>query len=522
MRVVHAVALLVGSALLTGSTLTFYENTQHQSLHPLYARNMVDQRSQELGFDRLVSRSAIDWSSQSPLVDLSAVEVSGDKKSIRLPVKKGIKWHDGKDFTADDICFTVDAMIDPGTPSPVAQIHREDLSGCIVDKRAGTATVHFTRPFYNPLDHLGFRVLPKHHFSSTAIMPDSDFAAMPVGTGPMKVRRTPQGLRYTAVANAHHNPKIQVMQQLEGGDPTVAVQTLKLGSAQGMISVPPSRRAEISAADDMALVRYDLRSWWFVALNTNKGALQDPRVREALDNSLDRRELVQLSVGAIEGEPTPPAKLISGPFVGSSPYYNRNVKPLERSNLAKTKELMQAAGARDVYGRWVMDEQAVSLRIGIQAGLDGEAQDILEQVGNQLAAAGFERSVHRISADDWNRRAVTGQLDDFDLLIGKWSFGTVEDVSPLFHTRRDGKGYLNIFNYSDPEVDALLSKFEGASTDTGAQDAFHELHRTVAEQRPYLFLWTLDTRSAWRNEMHSVTITPYHYFTAFDRWSFDG
>ena len=64
-------------------------------------------------------------------------------------------------------------------------------------------------------------------------------------------------------------------------------------------------------------------------------------------------------------------------------------------------------------------------------------------------------------------------MTDFDLLIGKWSFGVVEDVNSLFHTREGDLGNQNIFNYSNPEVDRILTAYDGARTDTEAQDAYH-------------------------------------------------
>ena len=107
-------------------------------------------------------------------------------------------------------------------------------------------------------------------------------------------------------------------------------------------------------------------------------------------------------------------------------------------------------------------------------------------------------------------------------MIGKWSFGVVEDVNSLFHTRvpAEGKGAQNIFNYSNPEVDNILARFDSARTDTEAQDAYHDLHAFLADDTPYIFLWKLDTKSAWRNEVRNNTIAPYYYFTDFAGWRF--
>jgi peptide/nickel transport system substrate-binding protein len=259
-------------------------------------------------------------------------------------------------------------------------------------------------------------------------------------------------------------------------------------------------------------------------MNTTRGPLRDKRVRQAIDLTIDRTELRELTIGVDPNDPNPPCEFISGPFVQSSPYYNRAIPPQERSDRAAARQLMIEAGASEQAGIWVHGGAPISLKVGMRASLDGEARDLLNQVGNQLQAGGFNRQVYRVTGDEWASRAVTGQLtSEYDLLIGKWSFGLVEDVNPLFHTRTpDGQGALNIFNYSNPDVDRLLQRFEAARTDTEAQDAYHDLHAKLAEELPYVFLWKLDTKSAWRNEIRGNTIAPYHYFTSFDGWRFDG
>ncbi|MBW1879033.1 MAG: hypothetical protein JRJ84_11775, partial [Deltaproteobacteria bacterium] len=323
------------------------------------------------------------------------------------------------------------------------------------------------------------------------------------------------------IPNVHHDAKIEVLSQAPGGDPFVQIRTLLAAGVHGVITVPPPLRPEVAASDDVALKTYDLRTWWFLAVNNNRGALENRKVRQALDLTLDRSELRELTIGVDPDDPHPPCEFISGPFIGSSPYYNRAIKPQERSDRARARELMVEAGAVQTAGIWVYRGEPVTLKLGMNAPLDAEARDLLNQVGNQLQAGGFNRQVYKVTSDDWSRKAVTGQLTDYDLLIGKWSFGIVEDVNSLFHTRdAQGQGSLNIFNYSNPEVDRILADYNGSRTDTEAQDAYHELHAYLAEDLPYLFLWKLDTKSAWRNEIRGNTITPYFYFTEFDGWKF--
>jgi ABC-type transport system substrate-binding protein len=512
------VALGLSSAVLaTGATVSYYEETLPTTMNPLFARTMVDKRSHELVFDRLFYHSAITNVLTSRLVESH----KKDGNKLELTLKTGIKWHDNKKFGPDDICFTIDAMLNPKTPSPQAKEYQEAIVGCTSIPKENKAIIELAKVFHNPRARVAFSVLPKHAFESTTISPDLDFSQRPIGTGPMKGSKGRREVKFTTFKNEHHDAKIDVLQLAEGGDPFVQVRTLLNAGVQGVISVSPPLRPEVAAQDDVALKSYDLRSWWFIALNTNSPALQDARVRQAIDYTIDRNQLRELTIGVDPNDSNPPCEFVTGPFVQSSVYYNRSVKVRPTADRNKAKELLAAAGAVWDAGRWLLNGEPITLRIGMHTPLDAEAKDLLNQVGNQLQAAGFDRRVQKVNTDDWTQKTITGRnADNFDALIGKWSFGVVEDVNPMFHTRDDtaGVGALNIFNYSDPKVDEILTSFNNAKTDTSAQDAYHDLHAYLAEELPYIFLWKLDTKSAWRNEVRNSMITPYYYFTEFDEW----
>ena len=67
-----------------------------------------------------------------------------------------------------------------------------------------------------------------------------------------------------------------------------------------------------------------------------------------------------------------------------------------------------------------------------------------------------------------------------------------------------------------------MTEFEDARREDAAKDAYHKLHAELAEDLPYLFLWKLDTKSAWRKEIRNNLITPYYYFTVVDDWTYSG
>ena len=260
-----------------------------------------------------------------------------------------------------------------------------------------------------------------------------------------------------------------------------------------------------------ALVDYDAV---IKVVNPKKAALKDRRVRQALNMVINRTELRQFSFGVKPGDKNSPCEFISGPFVRSSPYYNATVPLQPTANLAKAEALLKSAGLVKTGGRWHVDGKPITLRVGMLSNLDNEAPDLLSQVSNQLGAAGFDRQSTKITPDEWDNSVMAG-TSDLDLLIGKWSFGLVEEVNELFHS----KGRQNIFRYENAAVDEVLQQYDDAVTDNDQRDAYHKLHTLLANDLPYLFLWKLDTKSAWRTEVRGNIVAPYFYFTEIDGWS---
>jgi ABC-type transport system substrate-binding protein len=189
-----------------------------------------------------------------------------------------------------------------------------------------------------------------------------------------------------------------------------------------------------------------------------------------------------------------------------------------KASCAAAASLMNQAGARQVSGKWLFEERLISLKVGMYAGLETEAPGFLEGVGNQLQEGGFAVDLHMISHADWTGKTLTGQMSDYDLVIGKGLGNPPENVNSYFETRREDAGHHNIFHYSNPRVDALAAQFRQAKTDVEAQDTYHDLHALLAEERPFLFIWKLETKSAWRTSIDGDIVIPYYYFSDFDGW----
>ena len=510
---------LVGCTICMASTVSYYDDAMPTTLNPLFTRTMVDTRTHELIFDRLFFNSAITNEVTSNLVRAYDIQDAG--LTLIVELRDDIKWHDGERLDANDVCFTINTMLDKKVPTTNSANARMDILSCSPD--SFTATIKMSKVFLEPRERVGFLILPEHVASKTGLQVNGEFSSLPIGSGSVTATKKRRIVEFTRFDNPHHPVRSSSVKSLllnESLDSAVRVGTLLNGGVHGMTSVPPASRQRVEALDNAALMSYDLRSWWYIALNTNRGHLSNQKVREAVNYSIDKESLRKLSVGYDPSDLEPPCTFVSGPFINASTFYNNQVASSTTANTAKAAALMKEAGAESQYGRWLLNDEPVTFKIGIHAPLEAEAADLLSQVGNQLQAGGFDRQVYKIPNDDWARLAVTGQLEDFDMLIGKWSFGLSENISPIFHTRKGTKGRFNIFNYSNTKADELLLAHDNASTDVSALNAYHDLHALLAKDLPYIFLWRLNTKSAWRNEVNNNIISPYYYFTEFDAWGY--
>ena len=209
-RALFASAAMGVAAIATAAEVSFYDEALPSSFNPLYAESMVDYRAQELAFDRLYYNDPITNELVSRVVKTWSV---ASRTQVKLTLKDGLKWQDEKPVTANDICFTIDAMLNPKTTSPRANVFSEFFKGCQVDENDDlSALIEFTQVFYKPKSKLNFSLLPAHKFKSTAISPTDRFGSQPWGSGAYKGGKGKRGAIFRAHRKSkHHSPKIDAM-----------------------------------------------------------------------------------------------------------------------------------------------------------------------------------------------------------------------------------------------------------------------------------------------------------------------
>ena len=135
-------------------------------------------------------------------------EYDEDSCTYTFHIRDGIKWHDGEAFTADDVKFTIEAIMDPENGSENAPNYEDVQEIKVMDDQ--TIAFKLAEPNVAFLEYMTIAILPKHLLEGED-MQESDFFRHPVGTGPYKLESWDAGQSIVMTKNEDYylgSPKI--------------------------------------------------------------------------------------------------------------------------------------------------------------------------------------------------------------------------------------------------------------------------------------------------------------------------
>ena len=251
--------------------------------------------------------SLLDYDRQLELTPDLATDlpaVSADGLTVTVPLREGVRWHDGEPFTADDVVFTYRAFLDPA----VATSLREELYASLasvdaVDER----TVRFGLSRVDPafLDKLTLGVVPEHVLAGQDLN-TAPFNVAPVGTGPFIFDELRSGERMTLRANPdYYGGPVGISRVVFSFVPDENVRATRLRSGEldvDAVGLPPRVADEVGKADGVTVDRIPGEST-LLHLPLQNPLFADPAVRRAVSLAVDR-QAIATGVFAGAGRPT--------------------------------------------------------------------------------------------------------------------------------------------------------------------------------------------------------------------------
>jgi peptide/nickel transport system substrate-binding protein len=432
--------------------------------------------------------------------------VSPDGRTWQFTLRSGLRWHDGRPFTADDVKFTYEYVrrhVHSRWTSQVRGIESIDTSG------PSNLTIRLTAPssgfLAQPLTDLP--ILPRHIWENVA---DPRRFNDVVGSGPYRVAEIREGQFYRLVANDGYfagRPKVREVVLPIIRDATVTFTALKAGEIDTTVRpLSPEVVAEFERAPGMKIARGAGYASTILQFNAEHPLLKDVRLRQAIANAINTPLMVRLLLlgYGVVGAP--------GYIHPDSPFHNKAVT--FAASKTRAVQLLNEAGYTDRNND------------GIRDAPDGTALrfTLLTLAGNPIRVRGADLIRTWLRDVGIDTRVVVQEdasiiaqvWPDFDTCKGRrfdmavfgWSAPVMNRATvlrDLFHS--DCRfGTINIGGYKNAEIDRLGGELSAAVTTERQQQILFEMQKIVAAEVPVHVLFYQDGIYAYRAERHGAWI----------------
>jgi peptide/nickel transport system substrate-binding protein len=475
-----------------GGTLTIALAEDPDALDPTLARTFVGRM-----VFLAICEKLYDLNSKLQIVPQLATglpKVSADKRTVRITVRRGIRFNDGTPLDADAVKTSLDrhrTLTGSRRASEISPVTSVDL----VSKY--TVALHLNEPFA-PLtaqlaDRAGMIMSPAQLNKL-----GTKFATDPVCVGPYRfVDRTP--LDHISVAKSQfyyakskvHFAKI-VFRIIN--EPTAAAAALRAHDVDVLDRIGSTVLPSIRADKSLHVIQATSIGYQGITINigNKNGLLKLPyqnvqtslagsrALREAFELAIDRAQLNRV---VWQGTVKPGC----GPLPRESPWFDRLGCNLHRS-LAKAKQLVARSGVRNPTVR-------------LMTGNDSDAARLGQFIQSQEEAAGIHVDLQPTEFVSSLAKADAGNYDAF--AIG-WS-GRIDPDGNIYQFVAT-KGAQNDSGYSNPRLDVILNNARHAKGAKARKTLYRAAVRMIRNERPLIYLWHPVNRHGVSNKVTGIKV----------------
>lgn len=439
-------------------------------------------------------------------------DISKDGLVITFHLRKGVRWHDGQPFTAEDVLFTYRLTIDPKTPTAYAGDFLKVKKAEALDTH--TFRVTYDKPFAPALMSWGSSVMPKHLLEGTDVT-KSPLARHPIGTGPYRFKEWKTGQKIVLVYNPDYfegRPFLdgRVMRII----PDMATMFLELRARgidqMGLTPLQYTRQTENQYfRNHFRKYRYLSFSYTYLGFNLQNPMFADRKVRQALACAVNKEELID---GVLLGL----GKEASGPFKPGTWQYNADVKryPYDPK---KALELLAEAGWRDTDGDGILDRKGQRFEFELLVNQGNEVRaKTAEIVQRRLAEVGISVKIRVIEWAAFIKEFINKRR--FDAVILGWTIPMDPDLYDVWHSSKTGPSELNFISYKNEEVDALLERGRSTFDRAERKRCYDRIQEIMAEDQPYIFLYVPDALPIFNARVRGIDPAPIGIGHNVIRW----
>ncbi len=401
---------------------------------------------------KLIGDSLVDFDEELNLVPrlASSWETEGDGRRVVFHLRSGVRWHDGAPFTAGDVAFTLERVLDPASLAAGKRPYFATVTGYSALDDV-TFQVERSEPYARAVEVWEtLPILPRHAYAGQDFL-EAPANRAPVGTGPYRLTAWEPGSHLELTAWEDYfgpAPGVGRIRFRPLPDPATRVEALLAGEVD-LTSLRPLDRERIEADPRLAgrvkVIPQDTLFVWYLAWNQDGSNpfFTDARVRRAMTLALDRQGFVdQVLMGAGEV-----ATSLIHPRMWA---FDASLTPWPFDRQAAAA-LLEEAGWVDGDGDGLRERkgQAFAFTLLMPAGneemirLGAMLQESLRTLGVDMSVRTLEYSLYRAERD----------AGRFAAMAGGWLLDPDPDCFDFWHSSQIRGVGLNFAGYADPEVD---------------------------------------------------------------------
>lgn len=476
-----------GSQKTSEKTFTFGFHSDATNLDPQVG---IDSQSTNVT-NRKIYENLVTVDQKGQIIPMLATEWKQiDPLTLELTLRKGVKFHDGTDFNAEAVKATFDRLLDPDKP----KARRTMFSPVVAIKVIDNEKIQFItdKPFAPLLLHLahpaGAIMSPKA--IEADVKGEKKLTEHPVGTGPLVFESWVRGDAITLKKNENYwgTPLAfskMVFKTIPEDMTRMAM--VKKGEIQGAEMVPVTEAERLSKESDMRLLRSLSYRVEFLALNVSKGPLANPKVRQAISETLDFDAIL---TGVYSGVGKKEVSNLSPDVFG----YNPNLVPYEK-NLEHAKQLMAEAGYSDGFQvNLITADRKIRIKLA-------------EVIQAQLKEIGIQVEIRTMEFGAYIEESKKGT---FDLNLTGWSNQT-GDADYCYAAPYTKAGFTtgeNNSRYDDAQVNTWIQEARQETDVEKRRGIYWKIQEKIREDRPTLTTQVTEFLLVTQKNIEGLWITP--------------
>jgi peptide/nickel transport system substrate-binding protein len=475
-----AAAAAAGGKPVAGGTLTAALTGNPSSMDPAAAGVYTSLQVLDNIFSKLITMDengnfigelATSWSQDTPV-------------TYTFNLAANATFHNGEKFTADDVKYTFERIVNPKTASSYASAYSSVKTIEVVSPTK--VVFHLSEPFAPLLTNLA----QNGEIVNQKAIESGDPTRKPVGTGPFQFVEWVQNdhitvKKYPGYFKAHEPYLNQIVFKFLDVDKS-RIEALQSGQLDWIDAVPLD---ELNGLKQNPSYRYVTSSRAgipdFLALNTSQPPFNNKALRQAVAAAVDRKEILEVAYFGAGEQGVMEVSSGSSWYGGSAPYASGPDLTLAKQKMA---EAGYAKGLNVTY--LALPQYPELQKTGI----------VLKQ---QLQQIGINVTIQQLEVTVWLDRYVKA---DYQMTSAYWS-GTI-DPDNFYSTQLATGSPNNATKYSNKTVDALIAKARSTTKPADRKALYEQIRSIIWEDSPLVFVHYETINYLMGSDVNGSTVNP--------------